>query len=850
MMNRYSCILMLILGWMLLLPKLGFAQTDYFMSNMTARACKGNFFDSDLGLITGDYGHNENFIFKICTKGAASITLTFTTFCTETDEDYIIIYDGKDTTANKLSGRISGSSNPGSFTGTDSCMTIFFHSDGSVPCTGWEGYWTTDVEPFLDPIFLSAPNPSCDQSSFGIRLDTKFNCDSISAASLTVAGPVSPNVTSINAVGCDANNETDTFTYTLDRGLDRSGQYFIHFEGIKYDVCDSAWLLEADTTFSITDCPIYVELDADPDTICLGSCTDITAIVQGGDSLNYNFQWSSGITGTFGPHTFCPTASTWVRLTVTDGISIQGSDSIWIEVVTPPTLMNDTSVCISSSPFNLLANPTGGLWSGRGISNTNSNLYRPALAGQGVDSVVYNYNGCLDTMLVTVEIVDAGIPNASCPGDSSFFLFGASPAGGVWSGSYVRSDGLFNPIDSGSHTVTYSWKGCSDTKQVNVFQISVPDFDTVCRSVFSQQLSFYPVGGVWTGPGFADTTSGIFYPGMASNGDNMLIYRTNGCSDTMWMFVKYIDARPNQVTCPETDTFRVYQGLPAGGIWKGAGIIDTLTGLYDPSFIYALNRTAYNDFLTYTVNGCSATKIVYIRSTVVGVDTLKFCITDPNMVLNYGTTLRSPGGGRWTGNGIIGTSTFRPSLAGYGSHVLTYTANTCFDTLVAWVEPPFDLQADTSMCISDDPLILRNNSGNGSWSGAGITNSSLGVFDPTLADTGSHVLTYTSAIGCKGYVTIGVKGLPIVRITALDKIFCAKDSLFLLTASPVGGRFYGNGVDSLGINPEALGTGLHKVYYIFGTPTCFSIDSATIQVLPPISGSLDYVKDTLCGNEQ
>ena len=105
------------------------AQNDFYMSNATVSDCKGNFFDSDNGSTSNDYDHNEDYIFTICVPGAESITLSFTAFCTEADLDYLIIYDGSDTTANKLSGKLSGSTTPGSYTSTDSCMTIYFHSD-------------------------------------------------------------------------------------------------------------------------------------------------------------------------------------------------------------------------------------------------------------------------------------------------------------------------------------------------------------------------------------------------------------------------------------------------------------------------------------------------------------------------------------------------------------------------------------------------------------------------------------------------------------------------------------------------------------------------------------------------
>ncbi|MBO6517657.1 MAG: hypothetical protein JJ975_14015, partial [Bacteroidia bacterium] len=92
-MKKHFFIALVLLG----LGSIALAQNDYYMSNATVSDCKGNFYDSDNGLITGDYDHNEDYIFTICVPNAASITLSFTSFCTESVEDFIIIYDGPDT---------------------------------------------------------------------------------------------------------------------------------------------------------------------------------------------------------------------------------------------------------------------------------------------------------------------------------------------------------------------------------------------------------------------------------------------------------------------------------------------------------------------------------------------------------------------------------------------------------------------------------------------------------------------------------------------------------------------------------------------------------------------------------
>lgn len=817
------------------------------MSNSKVSDCKGNFFDSENGTVQGDYDHNEDYIFTICVPGAESITLTFTSFCTEQYEDYLIIYDGKDTTASKLSGKLWGSTNPGSFTSTDSCMTIYFHSDVSVPCDGWEASWTTKVIPLLPPI-IYPPVASCEDTKLGLKLSQKWNCDSLSGANFTVTGPINPSVT-LTPINCDANNETDTFVLNMSPMLDRSGQYLVEFDAVKYDRCDSAWNLHADTTFDITNCPIYVNLLADPDTVCTGTCTDITAEVTGGDSSRYVFNWSPGINGTFGPHRYCPTTSGWVKLTVSDGISIPGTDSIWIEVVNPPVARGDTTVCEAANAFNLTAQPLGGYWLGRGIIDSAAGLFDPPTAGAGQHAEIYHFAGCTDTTIVNVIAFDAGPPDASCPGLSPFQVTGHNPAGGVWSGPYIDSTGLFDPVDTGSYTVTYTWNGCTDTKTVNVYPVFAQEFDTVCQSTDSILLNFSPIGGVWSGPGFNDNRNGWFVPRRAGWGNKTVIYNANGCRDTTYVYVKPISARGNQIICPDGGNTFTYAGWPAGGYWEGTGIVDSLTGEYDPSFIYNMNRTWYNDTMYYKINGCRDEKIMYVRQTRVYNDTLKFCIEDPRILLDWSSTRRTPGGGTWTGAGVTGNY-FTPINAGRGIHKLYYDAYGCRDSIIMVVHPQSNIQQDTLLCETDLPIILYAEQTGGFWRGAGITDSSLGQFDPSRAGVGMHTMHYFSKFGCIDSCEIEVGARPVARISQYQPIYCFRDTTLTIQGTPYGGTWTGTTFGDSLFNPNRSGTGNHKILYRFGTPTCFTTDSAFIEVLDTLKGSLTYDDDSLCYGEE
>ena len=121
-------------------PMLAFGQ---------APTCGGTFFDS--GGATADYSANELIVTTICpVVPGEAVTVTFTAFDTETNFDFLTVFDGNSTAAANL-GIFSGTAIPGPFTSTaaDGCLTFEFDSDGSVQRAGWEA------------TVSCAPPPSC-----------------------------------------------------------------------------------------------------------------------------------------------------------------------------------------------------------------------------------------------------------------------------------------------------------------------------------------------------------------------------------------------------------------------------------------------------------------------------------------------------------------------------------------------------------------------------------------------------------------------------------------------------------------------------------------------------------------
>ncbi|MCJ7446193.1 MAG: PKD domain-containing protein [Bacteroidales bacterium] len=153
-----------------------------------------------------------------------------------------------------------------------------------------------------------------------------------------------------------------------------------------------------------------------------------------------------------------------------------------------------------------------------------------------------------------------------------------------------------------------------------------------------------------------------------------------------------------------------------------------------------------------------------------------------------------------------------------------------------------------TLCVKNAPVILRAHDQGGTWSGTGVTGNS---FDPSLAGPGDHVIKYeiTSRYGCteSDQITITVMPSPTANINPVGNLYVT-DPKVVLTASPPGGTWSGNGVVNNTFDPLEAGTGKHVITYQtlpdrFG---CSGIDTININVLqPPLPGA--YFKPDTVG---
>lgn len=857
--------LRLILTWPVLffLCTAAVAQPSFKMSNASTNECEGILQDSENGMLPDTYDNNENYTFKICVPGGEKIVFTFAKFCTEEKLDYLRFFDGPDTLSPLIGGPFSGTVLPPSITATSGCMTINFISDANIQCVGWLGSWKVEIDDPVPPQMMVVGTVPCESSSLKLKLSQQVSCDSIYPGAFLIYGPQSPDVIAATPVGC-TNGKTDEVLLTFSPEIKVNGNYTVNFTTTFLDVCNKPHVLTASTNFNVSGCPLYVELvpENNKKKVCPGECLKLYANISGGDPSSYSIKWSDASFPNSAVVDICAPPLTY-SVTVTDGIGSKAAvASFTFELHTPPVINwpLDLTICQSEPAFYLSAVPSGGSWNCNGIYDKQETpgYYEPWRIWQGQDLIIYtDKNGCKDTVDITVKPISVYHDDASCPGAPPFKVTGGTPAGGTWSGQNITPTGIFDPAASGTYYITYTaLNGCSQTKKVNVADLKMPDDVTICSSKSAFSIPVTPWGGYWSPSPGLDVNWGWFSPSDALPGENKLYYHIQGCSDSMSIYIVPVDAKYDFVACTNNGPFIVPGAWgPAGGVWSGPGIIDSLTGMFDP----ALLNDGADIKLVYTVNGCSDTRKVYVRNTIIKEkNVVSFCpYDDVYKILNADFNV-SPNGGSWSGPGVYYVYIkdkdpkngyyFDPKLANSGPVPLVYTANGCTDTMYFKVNslPVLDT---INLCIEETPIKLNASQSVATWSGNGIINAFGGIFDPKVAGTGQHTITMTSTDGCVNTGIINVIPFQKVVLSGLASSYCYIDTTININFSPAGGTLLVDGLPQTTFNPVVAGPGVHTISYNYGTGKCADSKSLVVNVGPPVTVELAFASDSICRGE-
>jgi len=485
----------------------------------------------------------------------------------------------------------------------------------------------------------------------------------------------------------------------------------------------------------------------------------------------------------------------------------------WINVDTLELAAVD-SVCQSDDRFNIPVEPFGGIWSGPGIVDEDFGRFDPAEANAGNNQIIYEANGCSDTIEIHVTAINARGNFNACPMQEPFILPGNwfPQINNSWSGDGIidAQTGLFDPSLIPHDTdvwLTLEANGCTDQRKVFVFQTAILENDTLhfCTESDIHVLpkgnnGVRPKNGIWYGPGVSQNANDdyIFNPTIAAASEGFgflaVYYEKNTCIDSLIIEIYPTPNIPFKEFC-SNEPPSILEVTPSGGTWSGDGIINPIQGVFSPaeSGIGTFTLTNESD------NGCQGTGevtvIQYEEAIIEGLEGF-YCYQDNDIAVSL-----SPLGGNFTINGTIAPPTFNPANFGAGTHSFEYTAgegpcinSTAFIAEVGEavsIDLPF--LADT-VCFGQNYSITAQASGGSSFGNYTYTwNQGLGFGQTQFIQAiSSNTFTVTASDGCSdpaiGSIDIIIHPTFQVEYDTGDPV-CFEDTTFATAFAFPGNNF-------------------------------------------------------------
>lgn len=499
----------------------------------------------------------------------------------------------------------------------------------------------------------------------------------------------------------------------------------------------------------------------------------------------------------------------------------------------------------------------GGTFSGPGITDNGNGtaIFDPSVAGPGTHTITYTYsdvNNCssIDSQTVTVNALPSltfgTLDSDYCIGDALVILTGSEAPNGSFT-----VNGLSGPfayfIDNGDGTA---------------------DFDPTLAGVGTYQIRYH-----YTDANTCNNTASL-----TTEVHDILVPIISG------------DANPcqnTQITYTTDAGMNNYNWvISAGGTITAGGTAtdNSVTVNWDSDGAQSVQIT-YDD----SSGGCTSTTVtlnvtVKTEPSATLDPFLAVCLNDAPFTLTGGNGLPPGGTGVYSGPGVA-AGIFDPSVAGAGTHTITYTytaANNCSNSdsesidVVNFSTVISSLDADYCYLHADETIIGNNTDGGiGSFSispnpanVAMFTDNgdNTAIFSPINCDPSDYstifTITYTYTNGTcsdSDNTSTFVYGQPTVSINGLAGDYCTSDGIDAFTGTPVNGTFSttapagltddgaGNGT----FDPNAAGAAgsPYTISYYYSDPSgCdnTAVENITITQSPdPVLVSSD-ANNTIC----
>jgi Secretion system C-terminal sorting domain len=311
---------------------------------------------------------------------------------------------------------------------------------------------------------------------------------------------------------------------------------------------------------------------------------------------------------------------------------------------------------------------------------------------------------------------------------------------GITSVNFLPASTLNNPNGYTMIVCNYSCDINSNQGGCNTADQVVDYFETTMGGTMRYHLTQYGC--------FSST------PYLMSAGGNCCAGGGGGCTLA-------VNAGSDVSVCPGTS-------VQLGSNCNGTCTWSPSAGLSNPNICNPLASPSVTT--TYTVScdsaGCLGTDDITI--TVDPVPSVScngpatVCNNASPLLLNFCT----PAGGVYSGANVA-SGMFDPSGLSGGNYNVTYTATNAFGcssdgilSVTVLEAPVVGISAIDSLCEADNAITLIGTPSGGTFSGSGV---SINTFDPSVAGTGDHTITYSYTDGANGCIG---SASTIIHVTA------------------------------------------------------------------------------------
>jgi gliding motility-associated-like protein len=481
-----------------------------------------------------------------------------------------------------------------------------------------------------------------------------------------------------------------------------------------------------------------------------------------------------------------------------------------------PYISQKAPFCNNQSAFTMTVSPSGGFWSGNGITSQGVVTPTSLPAGNHVLSYTQTTGPCVNINSTTLSVLQfnsaalTGTVPHLCATNNPFNLLNImqSTTNASWVGFNVNTaTGLLNPAGSPTGTSVFVYTVttpsspnsglCTDTRTIAV-SISNPPSPSIvqvgpfCNNAGALQLSVTPNIGSWTQSPYL-TNTGLFTPSLSPVGNNLVQYviGTSTCNSQQTKQIgveAFVSAAIAQAIPDQCNTSSPVNLTPITsnnlGVWTGQGISGT-------SFNPALSGAGT---FTLTYNTLSSPSGLCPDVASISVNVYSLALPAVTKVGPYCTSTSpkqlqvSPVGGYFGGantNAVTSQGLFNPGAAIIGDNIVNYsiTVGPCVAYAQTTVSVEKFVPADLehypgTFCKNNFPVNMDSymlNPG-GNWGSVNSPASISGsMFTPSKANIGENVLTYTThsmptATLCPDVSTVTIKVNDIPEIQAISDI--------------------------------------------------------------------------------